>query len=142
MDNQTPNGYLIVSVADIVQSTASKTEFVPTPEWSPAGTPDEQKSKYGVIVGEFARGDMHAIRAAARKADGRGGVEMDEELLDYQMFRVGVKQPQFTDEQIPLLRQLSNAPYQRVIKAIGRLNEMGDNAVKDAEKTFPDGQRG
>lgn len=137
--DQAPNqDYRILSVADIVSASATRTEFVPTPEWCPEGVPPDQRDKVGVIVGEFVRGDMHEIRRNSMVPDGRGGMTTDDEQLDYNMFMRGVKQPQFSAEQLPLLRGLSNAPYQRIVQAISRLNNMGDTAVKDAEKKFPD----
>jgi hypothetical protein len=112
------NGILTVEAILAVPDTT--TEIVQMPEWGGAVK----------VIGLTKRQQVDIRRAAM--VDG----EVDAEKVQAGIFREGVLEPRFTEEQMGALFDKNAGLVDRVLMVIMRLSGMEEGAVKEKEKTF------
>ena len=114
----------ILSVEDILSAEDLPTETVPTPEWGGA-----------VLIRGFTKAREFAIRQEAMTADG-----MDEERFEMLLFINGVIDPQFTVDQLEVLKEKSGAVIDRVLTRIMDISGLSKEAQERAKARFPEGR--
>lgn len=112
-----------LSAAEILNADDLNEEDVECPEWGGK-----------VRVRALSKQRQQALR----KASAPGG-EFDAGLFEMALFVEGVITPVFDASQMDALRQKSAKPVDRVTKKVMQLSGMAEDAVDDAEATFPDG---
>ena len=121
----------ILSVEEILGAPDIREEVVEVPEWGGA-----------VRIRAFTKAQQQAIRddatLKANTRDGKAGT-LDTSRLEMLTLIRGIVEPKFQDAHILNLREKSSSAIERILKAILVLSGMAENAVEQAEATFPRG---
>jgi hypothetical protein len=90
-----------------------------------------------VTIRELSAKEIQGVQDAARKTEG-GEIDFDR-AAKYAIARSCID-PTFTIEDIELLSgdDMSTQPLRQLGGAVMRLNKMGEDGVKQAQKSFPD----
>ena len=125
-----------LSKAEILQVNNLKTEVVEVPEWGGA-----------VTLREFTASDRDAFEAALIRTDEDGKREPDllhmrAKLCAMCIIDTETGDLMFSLAEVETLGGKSAAAIQRVYRAAQRLNSMGEDAVKEAEKNSATGPSG
>lgn len=119
----------ILSVDQILNAPDLKEQEIEVPEWGGA-----------VKIRAFTKGDMQRIRQEAtlkhNTPTGKRG-DIDQNHLEMLMFVRGVCEPQFEPSHILALKQKAAGPFQRVLKQILDISGLTEEAIEEAETTFP-----
>jgi hypothetical protein len=113
----------IVSIEDILAADDLPTKTIPVPEWGGA-----------VVIKGFSK----AVEMEIRRQAG-GAEDFDSERFEMLMFVYGVIEPQFTVEQLDLLKEKNSAPFDRVLSAVMDLAGLTKEAKERAKAGFPKG---
>jgi len=123
MDNDI-KGLRILTREEILAAQDIPEEVVPCPEWGEGA---------GVLVVGLTLGEAHQ----AIKEWGKGD-ERDIEKMNLWAFTRGARgpnrQPLFTEEDYPVLRDKSAAPILRITKVFTRLSGLAEEAEEEAAK--------
>lgn len=117
-------GLRILSVEDILSAEDLPSETVPVPEWGGA-----------VTIRGFSKAREFAIRQEAMGADG-----LDEERFEMLLFINGVVEPQFSVDQLEVLKEKSGSVIDRVLTRIMDISGLSKEAQERAKARFPEGR--
>jgi len=125
----------ILSVEEILAAPDIEERIVECPEWGGS-----------VRVRSFTKLQINRMseQASVEKRNRQTGQmvkEVDSDRLNDLMFREGVVDPTFSDEQMIQLRAKNAAPILRITKAILELSGLGSDSAAQAESAFPAGRR-
>jgi len=110
-----------LTVEDILTSVDVQEQIVKVPQWKDANGEDGE-----VTIRPFTKEAQQALRKECM-ADG----EVNTELFEMALFKQGVVDPVFDDEQIIRLKQKSAAAIDLVLKQIVAASGFTDKEAKD-----------
>lgn len=114
----------ILSVEDILSAEDLTSETVPVPEWGGH-----------VVIRGFSKAREFAIREEAMGPEG-----LDEQRFEMLLFINGVVEPQFTVDQLEVLKEKSGAVIDRVLARIMDISGLSKEAQERAKARFPEGR--
>lgn len=99
-------------------------KVVPVPEWGGE-----------VRVRSITQRQMNSIKNSAKQA-AESDENIDEDTVNWNIFKEGVVEPAFDDGDREWLMDKSSSAYMRVLKEILISSKLNDNALKPEEKQF------
>ena len=111
----------ILSLAEIEEAKDVTERTVPVPQWNGS-----------VVVRSLTKRQMREIKKSSRDDQG----ELQEDLVEKQVFIHGLVQPKVTDEDYERLLDKSSAAVDTITKAILEQSNLTDEKVQEREKTF------
>lgn len=88
-----------------------------------------------VKVRSITQRQMNMIKNRAKEEAG-GSENVDEDSVNWHVFKEGMVEPQLTDEDKEWVLDKSSSAYMRIIKQILISSKLDDNALKQEEKDF------